>query len=131
MNEIPPICDFVQNASAHTARIRQTKRAEILTQHDRTRLAVMAAEEFERLIAAAETLDGIESVRSLEIAPNRHALARESAAFPVEIRCLLSGKNRSAFRILYQIKGDEVRVLAIRRPSQDLMDPEDESEPPP
>ena len=73
----------------------------------------------------------IESVRSLEIASDRHALAKESAAFPVEIRCLLSGKNRSAFRILYQIKGDEVRVLAIRRPSQDLMDPEDESEPPP
>jgi plasmid stabilization system protein ParE len=40
----------------------------------------------------------IEAVRSLEIAPDRHALARESAAFPVDIRCLLSGKNRSAFR---------------------------------
>lgn len=67
----------------------------------------------------------IAAVKSLEISPERHALARESAAFPVEIRCLLSGKNRSAFRILYHIKGDEVRVLAIRRPSQDLMDPED------
>jgi plasmid stabilization system protein ParE len=70
----------------------------------------------------------IEAVKSLENSPERHALARESAAFPVEIRCLLSGKNRSAFRILYQIKDNEVRVLAIRRPSQDLMDPEDESE---
>lgn len=69
----------------------------------------------------------IELIRSLEISPERHALARESASFPVEIRCLLSGKNRSAFRILYQIKGDEVRVLAIRRPSQDLMEPEDAS----
>ena len=39
-----------------------------------------------------------EAVRSLEIAPDRHALARESTAFPVEIRCLLVGKNRSAFR---------------------------------
>ena len=70
----------------------------------------------------------IEAVKSLEVSPERHPLARESAAFPKEIRCLLSGKNRSAFRILYQIKGEEVRVLAIRRPSQDLMDPEDESE---
>ena len=69
----------------------------------------------------------IEAIRSLEIAPDRHSLARESAAFPVEIRCLLSGKNRSAFRILYQIKDDEVRVLAIRRPSQDLMEPGEES----
>ena len=68
----------------------------------------------------------IEAVQSLETSPERHPLARESAAFPVEIRCLLSGKNRSAFRILYQIKGKEVRILAIRRPSQDLMNPEDE-----
>jgi plasmid stabilization system protein ParE len=72
----------------------------------------------------------IEAVRSLEIQPDRHAIARESAAFPAEIRCLLSGKNSSAFRILYQIKGDEVRILAIRRPSQDLMAPEDETRSP-
>ncbi len=70
----------------------------------------------------------VKAIRSLEIAPERNALARESAAFPIVIRCLLSGNNRSAFRILYQIKGDEVRVLAIRRPSQDLMEPEDHSE---
>ena len=70
----------------------------------------------------------VEAIRSLEIAPERHALARESSAFPIDIRCLLSGKHRSAFRILYQIKGDEVRVLAIRRPSQDLMKPDNDSE---
>jgi plasmid stabilization system protein ParE len=66
----------------------------------------------------------IAAVKSLEITAERHALARESAAFPVEIRCMLSGKNRSAFRILYHIKDEEVRVLAIRRPSLDLMEPE-------
>jgi plasmid stabilization system protein ParE len=69
----------------------------------------------------------IEAVKSLETSPERHPLARESAAFPVEIRCLLSGKNRSTFRILYQIKGEEVRILAIRRPAQDFMKPEDSS----
>jgi len=47
--------------------------------------------------------------------------------FDREICCLLSGKNRPAFRKPYQIKGDEVRVLAIRRPSQDLMEPGDVS----
>jgi plasmid stabilization system protein ParE len=78
--------------------------------------------------AAAWRARIIKAVQSLETSPERHPLARESAAFPVEIRCLLSGKNRSAFRILYQIKGNEVRVLAIRRPSQDLMDPGDEPE---
>ena len=70
----------------------------------------------------------IEAVKTLEISLERHALARESAVFPVEIRCLLSGRNRSAFRILHQVKGNEVRVLAIRRPSQDLMNPKDEPE---
>ena len=63
INEIFPISDFVRNASAHTARIRRTKRAEIFTQHGRPSLAVMPAEEYERLIDAAEILDGIEAVR--------------------------------------------------------------------
>jgi hypothetical protein len=64
----------------------------------------------------------------LIFAPERHPLARESGAFTVEIRGLLSAKNRFAFQILYQIKDNEVRVPAIRRPSQELIDPEDESE---
>jgi len=64
INEIHPISDFVRNASAHTARIRLTKRAEILTQHGRPSLAVMPAEEYERLSAAAEYLDSIEAIRS-------------------------------------------------------------------
>lgn len=63
MSEIFPISDFVRNASAHTARIRRTKRAEILTQHGRPSLAVMPAEEYERLAEAADYLDGIEAVR--------------------------------------------------------------------
>jgi hypothetical protein len=54
----------------------------------------------------------------------RHALARESAAFPVEIRCPLSGKGRSAFGMLHHIRGGEVQVLPTPRPSQDLMNPE-------
>ncbi|RYD19311.1 MAG: type II toxin-antitoxin system RelE/ParE family toxin [Verrucomicrobiaceae bacterium] len=67
----------------------------------------------------------IDAVRSLETDPERHALARESAAFPVSIRCLLVGKGRSAFRILFHVAGEEVRILAIRRPAQDLMNPPD------
>jgi prevent-host-death family protein len=63
MNEIFPISDFVRNASEHTARIRRTKRAEILTQHGRPSLAVMPAEEYERLIAASDFMDGIEAVK--------------------------------------------------------------------
>lgn len=63
LNEIFPISDFVRNASEHTARIRRTKRAEILTQHGRPSLAVMPAEEYERLIAATEFMDSIEAVK--------------------------------------------------------------------
>jgi prevent-host-death family protein len=63
INEIHPISDFVRNASAYTARIRRTKRAEILTQHGRPSLAVMPAEEYERLVDAAEYLDSIEAIR--------------------------------------------------------------------
>jgi len=63
MNEIFPISDFVRNASEHTARIRRTKRAEILNQHGRPSLAVMPAEEYERLIAATDFMDGIDAVK--------------------------------------------------------------------
>ncbi len=79
INEIFPISDFVRKASEHTARIRWTNRAEILTQHGRPSLAIMPAEEYQRLIDASETLDGIEAVRAgLEAAEaGRSMLASE------------------------------------------------------
>ncbi len=63
MDDIIPISDFVRNASAHAARIRKTKRAEILTQHGRPSLAVMPAEEYETLMVAKDYLDTIEAIR--------------------------------------------------------------------
>lgn len=63
MNEIFPISDFVRNASEHTARIRRTNRAEILTQDGRPSLAVLPAEEFERLMGAKDYLDTVEAIR--------------------------------------------------------------------
>lgn len=63
MDDIIPISDFVRNASAHAARIRKTKRAEILTQHGRPSLAVMPAEEYEILMGAKDYLDTIEAIR--------------------------------------------------------------------
>ena len=79
--------------------------------------SVQGADHWRRKIIAA--------VRSLDTNPERHALAGESSAFPVPIRCLLVGKRRSAFRILYHIADNEVRVLAIRRPAQGFMKPLD------
>jgi prevent-host-death family protein len=63
MDDIIPISDFVRNASEHAARIRKTKRAEILTQHGRPSLAVMPAEEYETLMGAKDYLDSVEAIR--------------------------------------------------------------------
>lgn len=67
----------------------------------------------------------ISAIRALQKNPEQHAPAQESAAFPVTIRCMLVGKRRAAFRILFLIADDEVRVLAIRRPAQDFLSPDD------
>ena len=58
------ISDFVRNASENTARIRLTNRAEILTRQGRPSLAVLPAEEFERLMDAKDFLDTVEAIRS-------------------------------------------------------------------
>ncbi len=81
----------------------------------------------ERSIQGAENWRAkmIEAVLSLAKDPRRNALAREASAFPVPIHCLLVGKQRGLFRILYSIEDDEVRVLAIRRPAQDFLKPDD------
>ncbi len=81
----------------------------------------------ERSIQGAENWRArmIADIRSLKSNPEGNALAKESSTFPVPIRCLLVGKRRSAFRVLYHVADDEVRVLAIRRPAQDLMGPDE------
>jgi len=63
MEDIVPISDFVRNASEHAARIRETNRAEILTQHGRPSLAVLPAEEYERLMASKDYLESVEAIR--------------------------------------------------------------------
>ena len=63
IDDIIPISDFVRNASEHAARIRETNRAEILTQHGRPSLAVLPAEEYERLMQGKDYLDSVEAVR--------------------------------------------------------------------
>jgi len=65
----------------------------------------------------------IAGIESLTENPERHSPGRESPAFPVKIRCLLVGKQRSQFRILFCIMDDDVNVLAIRRPAQDFLRP--------
>jgi prevent-host-death family protein len=63
MEDIIPISDFVRNASEHAARIRETNRAEILTQHGRPSLAVLPVEEYERLMQSKDYLESVEAIR--------------------------------------------------------------------
>ena len=63
MDQIIPISDFVRNASEHAQRIRETNQVEILTQHGRPSLAVLPAEEYERLAEAQDYLDSVEAIR--------------------------------------------------------------------
>jgi plasmid stabilization system protein ParE len=70
---------------------------------------------------------------SLTTMPRRCALARENKFFSQEIRQLLYGRGRNAYRILFTIlPGDEVsivRVLRLRHSSQLTIGETPEEEP--
>ena len=63
------------------------------------------------------------ALTTLSSNPQRCSLAPENGAHQMEIRQLLFGRGRSAFRALYTIVADEVRVLHIRRASMDTAAP--------
>ncbi len=73
----------------------------------------------------------IDCLHSLENLPHRCPLAREAEAAKREIRCLLFGKRRIVYRILYQV--DEARkmvwVLHIRHGALADLSPEELSHP--
>ncbi len=64
----------------------------------------------------------LDSLNTLENDPHRWSLAPESARFPFELRQLMiRSKSRKANRALFVVLGDQVRVLAVRRPGQPLV----------
>jgi len=66
----------------------------------------------------------LSTLRSLESAPESHALAPENDAFTEEIRHVLFKTRRGRFyRILFSIAADAVVVLTVRGPHQDLLHP--------
>ncbi len=73
----------------------------------------------------------IDCLYSLEEQPNRCPLAREAEMAKRDIRCLLFGKHRVVYRILYQV--DEPRktvwVLHIRHGALKDLNPEELSRP--
>lgn len=87
----------------------------------RAQAAAIYAYLFERAPLAAERwLSGFDrAVQTLRSMPARCALAPESPSFSREIRQLLYGN----YRILFTIRGNEVRVLHVRHAARDRLDP--------
>src|SRR5438046_9658410 len=57
----------------------------------------------------------LKAIGSLADNPERCSLAPEDEYFPEEIRNLLYGKRRNAYRVIFTIRGDTVHVLHFRR----------------
>jgi plasmid stabilization system protein ParE len=72
----------------------------------------------------------LEAIESLSAMPSRCPLARENEYFSQEIRQLIYGRGRAAYRVLFTILEAEeisrVRILYIRHSSQQTIgeDPE-------
>ncbi|MGO8673957.1 MAG: type II toxin-antitoxin system RelE/ParE family toxin [Capsulimonadaceae bacterium] len=67
----------------------------------------------------------MDAINSLDMFPARCPLAPESELFRHEIRQLLYGKGRNAYRILFTIQGDAVSILHIRHGAQDVLRSDD------
>ena len=63
LQHIYSITDFVRNASEHAGRIRESGQAEILTQHGKPCLAVLPAEQYEKLLDAHEYLEAVQIIQ--------------------------------------------------------------------
>ncbi len=68
----------------------------------------------------------LEALLSLEQSPRTWPVAEEDQSFPFELRqYLYRSRNGSVSRALFTIVDQQVRVLAIRRPGQGLVAPDD------
>lgn len=66
-----------------------------------------------------------EAIQSLQENPHLCGLAPECEWYPGELRQLLHGKRRRAYRILFEIHDDVVYILRVRHSAQDLLEPGD------
>ncbi|MGK7932929.1 MAG: type II toxin-antitoxin system RelE/ParE family toxin [Microcystaceae cyanobacterium] len=68
---------------------------------------------------ARKWLEGLnKAILSLETMPLRCSLAFENEFFEKEIRQLIYGKGRNAYRILFTVFDDKVQILFIRHAAQ-------------
>ncbi|MDX2100881.1 MAG: type II toxin-antitoxin system RelE/ParE family toxin [Leptolyngbyaceae cyanobacterium bins.59] len=71
-------------------------------------------------------LDGLlKALDTLKKFPNRCPLAPENDAFQEEVRQLLYGKQRNAYRILFTLREDIVYVLHVRHHAEARLTAED------
>jgi plasmid stabilization system protein ParE len=74
--------------------------------------------------AANRWLTGLrQKIATLATDPARCSLADESDAFGEEVRQLLYGKRRGVYRVLFVIREDTVRVLAVRHSARGPLEP--------
>ncbi|BAZ32316.1 plasmid stabilization system protein [Cylindrospermum sp. NIES-4074] len=72
-------------------------------------------------------LEGLyKSILSLEKMPSRCSLAFENDFLEQEIRQLIYGKGRNAYRILFTIRDENVQILFVRHAAQKPMIDESE-----
>ena len=77
-------------------------------------------------VTAARWLDRFEKApATLSDSQLRCPLAPENDLVDVEVRQLRFGRRANAYRALFTIAGDEVRVLHVRRALRDTATPED------
>ena len=54
-----------------------------------------------------------EKIETLKTLPKRCPVAPESDAYGEELRCLTYGKRTGVYRILFTIRGDVIRIVAL------------------
>jgi len=66
----------------------------------------------------------LKAAATLADKPKRCPLAPESSLHPAELRHLIVGNRRSAYRLLFEIRGRTVVILRVRHSAQELLDPD-------
>ena len=90
---------------------------------DITRNAVWWAERHS-LEQALRWYDGVyEQIQEVLQFPESHSLAPENELFAYEIRQKPVGGRKRTYRALFTIVNAEIRILAVRRTSEELLDP--------
>ena len=73
---------------------------------------------------AARWYNGLlKKIDTLTTHPSRYPLAAEDAKFPEDIRELIYGKRRNAYRIIFTIQADTVHILYLQHTARDELTP--------